>query len=251
MNKIKDKDSVFNKIESGDMIAFGGNLLHRAPIQAAYEIAKTGVKNLHLIKTVLAMEADILALAGSLGKVSAGFVGYEAKFGLCQNYRNGVETGEIIADEHACYSVITALRAASYNVPFLPIRGYDNSDLVDTIGLKTVKDPYSHEELLAVKAMRPDWGIIHVQFADRFGNGKIIGANYEDDLICRASENVILTCEKIVDDDFFDEHKADISQVFVDYVVEVPKGASPGFCPGFYNMDDEEITKFKDLKSLE
>ena len=246
MNKIKTLNEAISEIKSNDIIALGGNVLHRSPIKAAFTIAESGLKDLHIVKTAMAMEIDILALSKSVRKVSAGFVSYEGEFGLCNYYRKAVQNGEIEVEEHACYSVITALRAAVYGVPFLPIRGLTGSGLVETMDFKMVKDPYSEEELVAIKAIKPNFGFIHVQKADRFGNCEVIGPMYEDEIIARASENTIITCEELVDDSYFKNKRANISEAFVKYVVQVPKGASPGYCPGYYDENKEEIENFKE-----
>lgn len=251
-NKIVNMDLVINEIKDGDIIAFGGNVLHRSPLDAARKIALSKAKNLHIVKTAMAMEADILCGMGKTKIVSAGFVGYETEYGLCSFYRKAVQSGETWAEEHACYSVITALRAASYGVPFLPIRGFDGSDLLEAVGLKTVKDPYSGEEMVAIKAIRPDYAFVHVQKADRFGNAQIIGPVYEDLTMVRAAMKVIITCEEIVPDDYFGKDKiADIPGVVTDYVVLDANGAWPGSCAGAYDIDHEEVCRFKKLMTPE
>lgn len=251
-NKIINMDLIINEIKDGDIIAFGGNVLHRSPISVAKKIALCKAKDLQIVKTAIAMEADILCGMGKTKIVSAGFVGYETQYGLCSFYRKAVQSGETWADEHACYSVIAALRAAAYGIPFLPIRGFDGSDLLEAVDRKTVKDPYTGEELVAIKAIRPDYAFVHVQKADQYGNAQIIGPVYEDLTMVRAAKKVIITCEEIVPDDYFGNDRiADISGVLVDHVVLDVKGAWPGSCTGAYDIDHEEVVKFKELKTQE
>lgn len=251
MSKIISLEKSVNLINDGDTIAFGGNVLHRSPNRVAKEIVIQNKKNLHLIKTAVAYEADLLSAGGAIDKVTAGFVGYETEFGLCRFYRKAVESGKIQVDENACYTVIAALRASSYGVPFLPVRGLEGSDLIDTIGFKRVKDPYSEEEVFAIECIRPDVAYIHVQEADRFGNAKIIGPKYEDVLVAKSAKKVIITCEKLVDDQIFvnNSELVDISSVLVDHVVELPNGAKPGSCPEYYDIDREEINTFLSTNS--
>lgn len=248
MDKLVSIDYVTNLVQDGNTIAFGGNVLYRSPVKIAASIALSGVKNLHLVKTAIALEADILCGAGCVSSVAAGFVGYEGAYGLCSFYRKGVQSGDIAAKEHACYSVITGLRASAQGVPFLPIRGMLGSDLMKVVGFKTVKDPYTGERLCAVKAIRPDVAFVHVQRADRFGNGDIDGPQYEDLTMIRSAKKVVLSCEEIVDDDYFGlQRKALISEVLTDYIVHLPGGAAPGGCDGCYEEDDGKLTKFKKL----
>lgn len=247
MSKLSTIQECINFINDHDIISFGGNALHRSPNRIAKEIALSHKKDLHLVKTAMAYEVDLLSLSNSVTEVTAGFVGYESEYGLCNNFRKGVETGEIHMNENACYTVISSLRAAAFGIPFIPVRGLIGSDLIDAVGFKMVKDPYSEESLIAVKQIRPDVAFIHVQEADIYGNGRIIGPKYEDQIIARAAKKVILTCEKIVESSFFQESPefADISSVLVDYVICVPGGAAPGTCVGYYDIDRDELNEFK------
>lgn len=252
MSSVISLDHAVRLVKDGDTIAFGGNVLFRSPIQAAAQLALSGVKNLHIVKTANAMEADILCGMGCVASVAAGFVGYEGEYGLCAFYRKAVESGKVQAREHACYTVITALRAAAQGVPFLPVRGMLGSDLMSAVGFKTVADPYTGEVLCAVKAIQPDVAFIHVQKADRFGNAEIIGPQYEDQYVARSAKVLVLTCEELVPDNYFGEkRKADISQVLTDYVVHLPGGASPGACEGYYETNAGAMHAFKKLTTAE
>ena len=252
MYKVKEHPEIISQVQDGSCIAFGGNVLYRSPIRVARELARAGKKNLHLVKTAMAMEADILCACGCVSKVSAGFVGYETEFGLCGFYRKGVESQAVEAEEHACYSVITALRAAGYGVPFLPIRGFDGSDLPEAVGFQKVSDPYTGEELTAIRAIRPDFAFIHVQRADRNGNTQILGPVYEDLIMARSPRHLVITCEELVEDDYFGrERKADIPQVLVESVAVVKGCAAPGSCDGYYDLDREELRRFKRMTAAE
>lgn len=247
MTKLSTIKKCMDIITDNDIISFGGNVLHRSPNRIAKEIALSGRKNLHLVKTAMAYEVDVLSSTKSITEVTAGFIGYESEYGLCNHFRTGVETGSIKMNENACYTVISALRAGAYGIPFIPVRGLLGSDLIDAVGFKMVKDPYSEESLIAVKQIRPDVAFIHVQEADIHGNGRIIGPKYEDQIIARAAKKVVLTCEKIVESSFFQEFPelADISSILVDHVICIPGGAAPGSCEGYYDIDRDELNEFK------
>ncbi len=249
-SKISSLSTAISLVREGDTLAFGGNLLHRSPITLAREIARAGIRDLTLVKTVMALEADILCGAGCVSRVLAGFVGYENEYGLCNFYRRAVERGEVIADEHACYTILTGWRASAQGVPFLPVRGMTGSDLVTELDLKTVQDPYTGEALYAIQAIRPDLAFLHVQRADRFGNAEIEGPVYDDGILARSAKKLVLSCEELVDDHYFwPERKAVIPSLLVDQVVLAPRGAAPGSCAGFYEIDDLEMRKIKALKN--
>ena len=251
-DKITSLAAAVALVKEGDCLAFGGNLLHRSPVGVAKAIARAGIKGLTLVKTVLALEADLLCGAGCVSRVIAGFVGYENEYGLCNFYRRAVERGEVKADEHACYTIQTGWRAAAQGVPFLPVRGMEGSDLVPLLDLKTVQDPYSGEALYAIQAIRPDLAFLHAQRVDRFGNAEIDGPVYDDGIIARSAKILVVTCEELVDDEYFGAaRKATIPSLLVRHVVQLPGGAAPGSCTGFYEIDDQEMRKIKGLKSPE
>lgn len=230
MNKLLDLAAAVAMVNDGDTVAFGGNVLYRSPIAAVKELIRQDKKDLHLVKTAIAYEVDLLCAAGAASRVTAGFVGYEGEFGLCRWYRKGVESATVRADENACYSVITALRGAAYGVPFLPIRGMLGSDLLDAVGFRKVTCPYTGEELVAIRAIAPDVAFLHVQKADEMGNGCIIGPTYEDTVIARAAKKLVLTAEEIVPSSYFSEdpNRASIPAVLTTAVVKAPGGAKPG-----------------------
>ncbi|MCD8510474.1 MAG: CoA transferase subunit A [Bacillus sp. (in: Bacteria)] len=249
--KLLDLESAARLIDDGTVLALGGNVLHRSPSAFARELARQGRKNIEVVKTAGAYDIDLLCAAGVIKAVSAGFVGYENEFGLCPNYRKQVEAGMIEAKEHACYTVITALRAASYGVSFLPINGLQGSDVPEARGLLKVKDPYAETSYVAIPAINPDWAVLHVHEADTAGNARIIGQAFEDVLMTRAAKNVIITSERIVDSSKFEKtpELVSIPGFLVHGVVHVPKGAAPASCPGQYGYDSQEIKKFLSLTS--
>lgn len=228
----------------GATLAIGGNSIHRVPSAFLLHLLKSDVRDLHLVKTAGAWDIDLLCLAHRVSAVSAGFVGYEAEFGLARHYRKAVESGSVEAREHACYTVITSLRAAAYGLPWMPVRGLDGSDLVEARGFARVADPYGGPDApVAIPAIQPDLAVIHVQYADEHGNGVILGPKYEDPLMARAATRVLLTVEEIVPTENLPvplDH-VDIPAVLTSAVVHAPGGAFPASCAGRYPHDSDTI----------
>ena len=254
MKKLCSIQEAIASVPDGAMVALGGNTLNRAPMEAVLEIVRQGKKHLRLVKTAGGLDVDLLSLGGCLDSVDAGFISLETEYGLAQHYRKAVQNGSIKANEHACYTVISALRAAAYGIPFMPVRGLQISDLRRVNDyFADVKDPFSGETLAAVKALRPDVTVVHVQQADANGNALIDGPKYDDILMSRAAKRVILTAETIVGDSWFsrNEIKADIPHFMVSHVVRARLGAFPGNCYGAYGPDDRMIRKYTALESTE
>jgi glutaconate CoA-transferase subunit A len=124
-------------------------------------------------------------------------------------------------------------------VPFLPIAGFQGSDLPARLGLKTVRDPYGDEELVAVPRLRPDWAVIHVPEADARGNARIYGTPFWDRLAARAARRVLITAERVVPSEALAEQPelTAIPELFVEAVVHAPGGAWPGSCYPEYEVD--------------
>lgn len=254
MNKVKTLQEAVTLIQDGDTIAIGGNVLHRAPMALVREIVRQKKKNLHIIKTAGAMDVDMLCFGETVSSVDAGFVSYETEFSLASHYRKAVELGKVRANEHACYTVISTLRAASMGIPFLPVKGLTTSDLIDINDyFQKINDPFTGSITTVVKAITPDVAILHVHEADEHGNAYIQGPLFEDVLISRATKRVILTTEKIVPEGrfTFSEKKAQIPHFLVDTVVKVEKGAWPCSCFPYYDINAKHISQFKELHAKE
>lgn len=238
-DKRRSLAEVVASIPDGSCLALGGNTLHRAPAAAVHELIRQRKRGLHLVKTAGAYDVDLLCGIGCATVVSAGFVGYETVFGLAPLYRRAVEAGAVEAREHACYTIIAGLRAASQGVPFMPLNGLQGSDLVGLRGFKTVRDPYSELDVLVVPAIVPDVALIHVQEADQDGNARIVGSLFEDTLMAKAARRVIITAERIVDRDEIASgpSRTSIPGFLVEAVIEAPRGAWPTSCAGLYEYD--------------
>lgn len=100
--------------------------------------------------------------------------------------------------------------------------------------------------MVTVPAMRPDWAIIHVQEADDQGNARIRGTQFEDVLMSKAAQRVLVTCERLVDGAGFvtQPELTTIPAFQVDSVVEVPGGAWPASCAGYYDVDEAYLSAY-------
>ena len=147
MNKLTTLEQAVSLIGDGACVGLGGNTLNRAPMAAVFEMVREKKRGLRVVKTAGAMDVDALCLAGCAASVDAGFISYESQYGLAQRYRRSVQSGLVRANEHACYTVISALRAASYGIPFMPVRGLKVSDLRKVNDyFADVTDPFTGEE---------------------------------------------------------------------------------------------------------
>ncbi|MEE9275939.1 MAG: CoA-transferase [bacterium] len=230
-------------VQDGQMLALGGNSLTRSPAAFVRELARQGRRGLRLVKTAGAYEVDLLCAAGAVAEVHAGYVGFENLFGLAAAYRSGVEEGRVRAVEHACSTVIAGMRASAYGLPSQPAPGLQGADTPALSDFREVEDPNTGERVYMIPRIRPDWAVIHVQHADAGGNARIDGGAFEDVLMTRAAEGVILTAERIVETAFLAERpeRTEIPAFLVRAVVPAPGGAAPGSCFSLYDTDEAAV----------
>ena len=246
MSKLHSLQEAAALIENGQLIALGGNSLSRTPSALVRELARQGRRGLCLVKTAGAYDIDLLCAAGAAAEVRSGYVGYENLFGMAPSYRRGVEGGTVRAVEHVCYTVIAGLRASAYGLPSQPVAGMEGSDTPALTGFRKAEDPYTGKKVYMIPRIRPDWALLHVQHADAGGNARIDGGTFEDVLMSRAAEGVILTAERIVETDFFEEkpERTNIPAFMVKAVVHAPGGAAPASCYPLYEMDMDAVARY-------
>ena len=247
--KLVSIDEAVDLVEDGCTITFSGVSMVRKPMAFVAAIIRAGKKDLYLVDREPGMDFDILVAAKLVKGIRAAMVGFEL-FGLAPNVRKAVESGEIECVEETCGAIANALRAAAMGVGFLLVKGILGTDLVELhtrLGnWKVIEDPFTGEKVLAVKALRPDVAVLHVQKADKFGNSSIEGSRFEDVYKAKAAKKLIVTAEEIVPTDYFKQHpeRNTVPYFYVDAVVHVPKGAYPTACPNYYPPDYDEIRRY-------
>ena len=234
-------------ISDESVISIGGSLLQRTPAALVRELARQKTKGLHLVKPSPGYDGDFLSAAGVLGKISAGMVSLEQPHGLAMGFRSAVESGAVTVVEHACITVASALRASSLGIPFQPLPGLSGSDIPSTSQFLKLIDPDTGEPIWAVRAIRPDWAILHVPEADVRGNARIYGTPNWDPLMATAAAGVILTADRIVDSAELAQQPelTTISELNVRAVVHAPRGAWPTSCHPFYPIDHDAVVQYR------
>ena len=142
LSKLRTLEEAVSLVSDGDRLAMGGLLLQRIPSAFARELARQGKKNLKVMKTAANYDFDLLCFADCVEEGAAGFVSFEAEFGLAPNFRRSVEGGRVRFNENSCYTVISSLRAAAFGVPFMPI-----ANSVKAIWLTNLRRLTTHTEV--------------------------------------------------------------------------------------------------------
>ena len=110
--------------------------------------------------------------------------------------------------------------------------------------------PFHRRKLIALPAIFPDVGVIHVHEADRFGNCRIRGTTVADFDLARASKKLIITCERLIANEEIrqDPSRTIIPFYCVDAVCEVPYGSYPGNMPYEYFSDENHFRQWLDAE---
>ncbi len=132
--------------------------------------------------------------------------------------------------------------------PFLPVRGILGSVYPEVNDdFRVFPDPFSGEELVVVKALRPDVTLVHGGQGDEAGN-ILIPRLADWPLAIRASRRVIATVEERLAGPL--QEDADwrlVPAIHLSALVHCPGGAAPTGYPGYYDLDEEQIALY--LKS--
>jgi len=244
MPKVKSlHEAIATDVQDGISVAMGCGLESLIPFAASYEIIRQRKRKLTLIAPISDIQFDQLIGAGCVEKIITSWVGNVAA-GLGHNYRRAAEAGipnSIEIEEHSNFTIGLGLQAAASGLPFLPTKTVKGSDFANGEQFKRVNCPFTGEELLAVRAIRPDVAVLHVQRADKEGNAHVWGNFGVTREAALAAKKVILTCEEIVDHEVIlsDPNRTVIPGFVVSSVVHEPFGSHPSPTQGYSRRDDD------------
>ena len=248
--KLIHLEEAVQSVKSGSMLALGGMTLYRRPVAFVKALIKrymeTGEpKDLTLLAYTAGYESDLLVGAGMVSRVHTCYFGLEI-FGLAPMFTYYANRGMIEIMEETEASLAFSLRADIAGIGFMPGRAWIGTDLPKLRpDVKTVKDPYSGEELMAFPAIHSDVAVIHAIEIDEDGNA-IIGDNkgVDDELVLTA-DIVYATTERIVPP----LQKVDIIEPLIDGVIVTQKGALPTSCHPIYPIDGLALLEYTEKVS--
>jgi len=158
--------------------------------------------------------------------------------------------GEVEIIEETEASIAFGLRAALAGVGFMPGQDWRETDILRVRpDVQSVDDPYSERRYVAFPAIHPDVAVIHARAADRSGNALLGGNLAVDWELSLAAEKTIVTTERVVEGPALSpveglEGRAEILGLYVNAVVEAPRGAHPASCYPNYPLASEEILNY-------
>jgi glutaconate CoA-transferase subunit A len=195
------QQAIAQHVPSGSMVVMGAQLEQMIPFAAGHEIIRQGRRDLTLVGPISDILFDQMIGAGCASRVMAAWVG-NASAGMAYCFRRAVEKSiprAIETVDHTNLTLALALHAAAMGVPFMPTYTTLGSDLLKRNGnLREFSSPVNEERLVAVRALRPDVAILHLQRADAAGNAHLWGNLGVAIDAARASRKVIVVAEEIV-----------------------------------------------------
>ncbi|MGD6751349.1 CoA transferase subunit A [Streptomyces sp. BH105] len=240
-DKIMTPDDVVGRLRSGMTIGIGGWGSRRKPMALVRALLRSEVTDLTVV-SYGGPDVGLLAAAGKIRKLVAAFATLDS-IPLEPNFRAARQKGafELMEIDEAMF--MWGLHAAANRLPFLPVRAGLGSDVMRVNpALRTVTSPYEDgETFVAMPALRLDAALVHVNRADRAGNGQYLGPDpYFDDLFCEAADCAYVSCEQLVDGFGADTVPQTllVKRHSVTGVVETPHGAHFTSCVPDYDRDE-------------
>src|SRR5689334_17931829 len=168
MNKLISLPEAAALVQPGDTLSLGGMTLYRRPVAFVVALLNlpTPPRDLTLLSFTGSYESDLLVGAGLVKRTRTCYFGFEG-FGFAPMFTQAVNLGDLEVVEETEASLAFGLRATLADVGFMPGRGWVGTDLPKLRpDVKTVRDPYTGEELMAFPALKPTVAVLHALESD-------------------------------------------------------------------------------------
>jgi glutaconate CoA-transferase, subunit A len=243
------RDAIARHVPSGSMVLLGAQLEQMIPFAAGHELIRQSRRDLTLVGPISDILFDQMIGAGCVSRVMAAWIGnVSAGVGYC--FRRAVERSvprRLDVVDYSNFTMAMALHAGALGVPFLPTYATLGSDLLKKNGnLREFSSPVSEEKLVAVRALRPDVAVLHVQRSDAQGNAHIWGSLGVAVDGARAARKIIVVAEEIVGPEVIasDPNRTLVPGFLVAAVVHEPGGAHPSPVQGYYGRDHAFFSQY-------
>jgi len=236
-----EAEAVSKYIRAGDYIGTELYGTVRCPQSLVNEIIRQGLGNLRVAGQGV-YELDVLLGGGLVITDQNTYIGMEV-YGISNCLRREVESGRVKCVDWSNAAIAWRFKAAAMGVPFIPVRSMLGTDTLKHSAAKVVECPFTGDPIALLPALVLDAGLIHVHRADKFGNAQIDGISGFAFELARASKNLIISCEEIVDEEVIRSQpdRTIIPYYLVDAVVHAPFGSHPGEMCYYYERDEAHI----------
>ncbi|HEY2935107.1 MAG TPA: CoA-transferase [Gaiellaceae bacterium] len=241
-------EAVEGLVRDGDTVALEG-FTHLIPFAAGHELIRQGRRELTLVRMTPDVIYDQMIGMGCARKLVFSWGGNPG-VGSLHRFRDAVEhdwPAPLELEEHSHAGMAAAYAAGAANLPFGILRGYAGNDLAGRTTVRWVDCPFTGDRLAAVRAIRPDVGIIHAQQADRAGNVQLWGIGGVQKETVLAAARSIVTVEEIVAELTPRPQAVVLPSWTVTAVAAVARGAHPSYAHGYYDRDNAFYVRWDEI----
>jgi glutaconate CoA-transferase subunit A len=242
-DRVMSADDVVGELRDGMTIGIGGWGSRRKPMALVRAILRSALTDLTIV-SYAGPDVGLLIAGSRVRRLITGFASLDS-IALEPHFRLARQNGTIELTEVDEGMLHWGLLAAAHRLPFLPIRAGLGSDVMRVNPeFRTIRSPYADaEELVAMPALRLDAALIHLNRADKSGNGQYLGPDpYFDDLFCLAADRAFVSCERIVPTAELlasgPTQSLLVNRAMVHGVTETPGGAHFTSCVPDYGRDE-------------
>ena len=218
------------------------------PMAATRALIRRGVRRLHLVALpTSSLQADLLIGAGCVETLETSAVSL-GELGPAPRFTAAVTGGTIIMKDATCPALHAALQAAEKGVPFMPLRGLIDSDVLKyRDDWKVIDSPFGNNDpIVLLPAIKPDVALFHAPMADRFGN-VWIGRQRELATMAHAAAMTVATVERMHDGDLLADPvlaAGTLPGFYIEHVAIAQRGAWPLPLPDHYKTDAEHLALY-------
>lgn len=215
---------------------------------ATFALMRRGAKNLRLVTVpVSGLQADMLVGAGCVASLETSGITL-GEFGLAPCFSRAVKAGTILLKDATCPAIYAGLQAAQKGLPFMPLRGILETDvLANRPDWKVIDNPFAAgDRIVALPAITPDVALFHAPLADRDGN-VFIGRQRELMLLAHAARDTLVTAERITGDNLLEDEARSGSVIpahYISAVAHAPRGAWPLAFGDEYALDAAWMARY-------
>ncbi|MGB6366535.1 MAG: CoA-transferase [Thermoanaerobaculia bacterium] len=244
-------EAVRRIVHDGDTLVIEG-FTHLICFAAAHEIIRQGRRDLTLCRLTPDLIYDQMIAAGCARKLIFSWAGNPGA-GPLYALRRAVEKGipaPLELEEYTHFGMVARMAAGAARLPFMPLRSQGGSDLPEVNPMiRSVRCPFTDEELTAVPALHPDIAFVHAQRADASGNTQIWGLMGVQKETAFAAKKVVVVVEEIVDEELIrsDPNRTLIPGFIVEAVVHEPWGCHPSYAQGYYDRDNDFYVGWREI----
>ncbi|MBM3644622.1 MAG: CoA synthetase [Alphaproteobacteria bacterium] len=246
-------DALAALVPDGASVAIGTDN-SGAPMELARALVRRGTRDLHVVCVPIAgLPVDLLIGAGAVATLETSAITF-GEYGTPHRFQAAVARGSLRLFDATCPAIYAALEAGRKDIPFIPLRGLIGSDLLKHRPDWKVQDnPFAaaRDPIVLLPAIRPDFALIHADYADRNGH-VFIGRRRDAALMAQAARHgALVTVEEVREDvDLMADETtaaAALPAIYARAVAIAERGAWPLGLDERYGIDEAHMAHYGEL----